>query len=407
MLDNFQSLDVVRSSNVPTLLAYDSKTESLVIGEDAKLIAEMYQPVIQNFKLAIGESDPMFEGRFAASPNAKPQRLWELRHSGSNAERLLSTREATRAFLERLFAQLKDLPEQLVIGIPASRDRTWLSQYRNHLGGVLAEMGYGNTQFFPEPFAVFQYYRHVEGLIPQSSQPQAVLVVDFGGGTMDSCIIETTSEGNLSRGGTTSLPLGIQSCIGAGKEIDKRLLKCAIAKVDDAQLRHDSVEARLENRPWVLLAVERMKIALAAKMQAARLDEDCRHVTETFILPVSSYHPDKAVHLELSGEDLKHVITDLWRDKLGPGAAVVATISEAKYRKGSIYLQQLDKIIVAGGSSLLPFIRELLIKSISGQISFKPEDVLLGSASEKAVVLAAMRKRIFPAICRRCLSGLA
>jgi molecular chaperone DnaK (HSP70) len=143
-------------------------------------------------------------------------------------------------------------------------------------------MGYGNTQFFPEPFAVFQYYRHVEGLIPQSSQPQAVLVVDFGGGTMDSCIIETTSEGNLSRGGTTSLPLGIQSCIGAGKEIDKRLLKCAIAKVDDAQLRHDSVEARLENRPWVLLAVERMKIALAAKMQAARLDEDCRHVTETF-----------------------------------------------------------------------------------------------------------------------------
>lgn len=234
---------------------------------------------------------------------------------------------------------------------------------------------------------MFQYYRHVEGLIPQSNQPLAVLVVDFGGGTMDSCIIETTSEGNLSRGGATALPLGIQSCIGAGKEIDRRLLKCAIAKVQDAQIRQDSVEARIANRPWVLLAVEEMKIALAAKMQAARLDEEWSHVTETFILPVGSYHPDKAVRLELSGEDLKHVVTSLWRDKQGPGAAIVATISEAKHRKGSVYLQHLDKIIVAGGSSRLPFLRELLIKSISGQIPFRPEDILLGPTSEKAVAL--------------------
>lgn len=387
MLECFQSLDVVRSSNVPTLLAYDSEKGSLVIGDDAKAIAARHLPVAQNFKLAIGDSDAMFEGRFAASSNAKPQRRWEVRFSGSDAERSLSTREITKAFLEQLFANLKTLPEQLIVGIPASKDRIWLSQYRTHLGGVLAEMGFADTQFFPEPFAVFQYYRHVEGLLPQSNQAMAVLVVDFGGGTMDSCIIETTAEGNLSRGGTTALPLGIQSCVGAGKEIDKRLLKCAIAKVADAQLRHESVEARLQNRPWVLLAVEEMKIALASKMQAARLDEDCSLSTETFILPVGSYHPDKAVRLELSGEDLKRVTTDLWRDKQGPGSAIVATISEAKHRKGSVYLQHLDKIIVAGGSSRLPFLRELLIKSISGQIDFKPEDVLLGSTSEKAVAL--------------------
>jgi molecular chaperone DnaK (HSP70) len=248
-------------------------------------------------------------------------------------------------------------------------------------------MGYPDTQFFPEPFAVFQYYRHIENLIPQSTQPLAVLVVDFGGGTMDSCVIETTSEGNLSRGGTTSLPLGIQSCVGAGKEIDRRLLKCAIQKVSDLQIRQEPVEARINSRPWVLLAVEQMKIDLTAKMQGARLEEDCKHVSETFVLPIGSYHPDKSVQLELTGEDLKRVVTDLWRDKRGPGAAIVATISEAKHRKGSVYLQQLDKIIVAGGSSRLPFLRELLIKSISGQIPFKPEDVLLGSTSEQAVAL--------------------
>jgi hypothetical protein len=268
---------------------------------------------------------------------------------------------------------------------------TWdvpISRRRPHANAsILTDMGYADTQFFPEPFAVFQYYRHVEELIPQSNRPLAVLVVDFGGGTLDSCVIETTSEGNLSRGGTTSLPLGIQSCIGAGKEIDMRLLKCAISKVADTQLRHESVEARITNRPWVLLAVEQMKITLAARMQMSRLDEDCAHLTETFILPIGSYHPDKPVHLSLSGEDLKRVITDLWRDKHGPGAAIVATINDAKIRKGEVCLQQLDKIIVAGGSSRLPFLRELLIKSISGQISFRPEDVLLGSTSEQAVAL--------------------
>ncbi len=387
MREKYKSFDVVQSSNVPTLLAYDPKSKSLVIGEDAKNIAGTHLPVVQDFKLAIGEPDSMFEGRFTASPTARPQRLWDLRHDGTNSENLVSTRDATKAFLERFLSRLETLPKQLVIGIPASKDRSWLGLYRSHLGGILAEMGYADTQFFPEPFAVFQYYRHVEQLIPQSSQPLAVLVVDFGGGTLDSCVIETTAEGNLSRGGTTSLPLGIQSCVGAGKEIDKRLLKCAIAKVPDPKIRQESVDGRISTRPWVLLVVEQMKIALADKMRTARLDEDCKHITEIVELPIGSYHSDKSVPLELNGEDLKHVITDLWRDKQGPGAAVVATINEAKYRKGSVYLQQLDKIIIAGGSSRIPFLRELLIKSISGQISFKQEDVLLGSTSEQAVAL--------------------
>lgn len=137
MLEQFQSLDIVRTNNVPTLLAFDPKRDSLVIGEEAKLIAARHQPVVQDFKLAIGESDAMFEGRFTASSSAKPQRNWELRHSGSDAERLISTREATKSYLARLLAGLERLPEQLVIGIPASKDRVWLAQYRTHLTAVL------------------------------------------------------------------------------------------------------------------------------------------------------------------------------------------------------------------------------------------------------------------------------
>jgi hypothetical protein len=122
MLPKFKTLNVTRSRNVPTLLAYDPKSGSVVIGEDAKRIASRHQLVVQDFKLAIGESDAMFEGRFTASASARPQHLWELRTDGTDSERFISTRDATKAFLERLLSDLDSLPKQLVIGIPASKD---------------------------------------------------------------------------------------------------------------------------------------------------------------------------------------------------------------------------------------------------------------------------------------------
>ena len=383
MLTKFSAVDLIASKNYPTILAYDAKLANLVIGDDARLIASSHQPVVENFKVAIGETDAMFEGRFLASSTARPQRLWEVKYSGKEEERLISTRSVTKEFLDRLLKNLGPLPERLIIGTPASKDRAWLAQYRSHLTSVLDELGFPDTQFFPEPFAVFQYYRHVVQLIPDSSQPLVVLVIDFGGGTMDSCVIETTAEGNLSRGGTTSLPLGVQSCFGAGKEIDKRLLKIAVAKINDPIIKKDSVDARVLARPWVLLTVEQMKIALAAKLQSSRFDDDCSHFQETFILPVGSYHPDKHVQLNIDGEDLKRAIKELWLDKNGPGATIVATINEAKHRKGAVHLQQLDTVILAGGSSRLPFLKELVTRSINGQIAFKPENVHLGSNQSK------------------------
>ena len=77
----------------------------------------------------------------------------------------------------------------------------------------------GSLDSLPEPFAVFHDYRHMAKLIPESRHPLSVLVVDFGGGTFDCCIIETTEEGNLARNGSTAVPLGVKSVEGAGKEL--------------------------------------------------------------------------------------------------------------------------------------------------------------------------------------------
>ena len=383
--NNFDIAEFVYSESVPTLLAQDPKSSKILIGQAAEEVSRAFQPVIQNFKQAVGESDAMFEGRYLASRSSRPERRWIVGYTASAANSTLSTREVTKLFLEGFLGTLGPVPKQFIIGIPSVKDKTWPGQYRAHLNSVLVDLGYDPPTFFPEPFAVFQYYRHVEQLIPSSRRPLAVLVIDFGGGTVDSCVIETTNEGNLSRGGSTAVPLGVQAFFGAGKELDKRLFTLCIKRSPDPKLHQDSVDARIASRPWVLLAIEKMKISLSKKMQHARLEHDCAMHVETLNLPKGTYHPDLPLSLQLNGEDLKKTIKDLWFDKNGIGASVLATVTEARFRGGQVQLQQLDKVILGGGSSKLPFLKELVVKTLAGLIPVSQDDVLIGKHSERAV----------------------
>jgi molecular chaperone DnaK (HSP70)/fido (protein-threonine AMPylation protein) len=380
----FELVDATQDA-IPTILAYDQKSAGFAIGENARRIAASFRPVVQDFKLAIGETDAMFEGK-SVQRGGRPQRLWEVRPEAADPDQRISTKQALRIFLQELFKQIGDVPEQLIFGIPATADEPWLTQYKNHVSQVLAELGHPNPQFFPEPFAVFQYYRD-EGLIPAPGQPLTVLVIDFGGGTLDSCIIETTAEGNLSRGGATRVPLGIHSTVGAGKAVDRKLVALAISKNNDPRLRQDSPESRIAARPWVLLAAEEMKIALSKKMQTCRLSQDCSSLMESRTFPPNWYHPDVPVRFELNGNDLKQVLQDLWFDtKTGFGRSILASVQDAKFRGGAgIRLQSLDRAILAGGSSGLPFLRELLARTLAGQIDIESSNIIVGEHYERAV----------------------
>ena len=63
--------------------------------------------------------------------------------------------------MKELLAMVSDIPEQVLIGEPAIRDRTWKENFRRHMREVFKELNLGATPiFFPEPFAVFQYYQN-------------------------------------------------------------------------------------------------------------------------------------------------------------------------------------------------------------------------------------------------------
>jgi hypothetical protein len=286
---------------VPTVLAYDRDSARFAIGAHACKVASGLRPIVQDFKNSIGEPDAMFEGRYQPVKGTRPTRLWEVRPEASEKDRWLSTKDATTVYFREFLLQLGALPDQLIIGIPAISNQTWQRNYRAHITQVLTSLGRPNPQFFPEPFAVFQYYRHKERLIPQAGRPLTVLVIDFGGGTLDSCIIETTQDGNLARGGSTSVPLGLHCLVGAGKAVDRRLAEIALERNNDPQLKQDSIASRLAARPWVLLAVEEMKIALSEQMKSCRLADDCSGFVERREFQAGWYHPDAAVRMDLTG----------------------------------------------------------------------------------------------------------
>jgi hypothetical protein len=79
----FDVAEVVHSESVPTLLALDPKSSTIVIGREAEEVSRNFLPIVQNFKQAIGESDALFEGRYFASKSSRPERQWRLKYADS------------------------------------------------------------------------------------------------------------------------------------------------------------------------------------------------------------------------------------------------------------------------------------------------------------------------------------
>ena len=379
----FKSFNQATDEAIPSLLVYDHASQSYVIGGRARELARGGSTVVQDFKRFIGENDPLFEGRYLTTKGARAQRVWMLRPDLSEGKNRISTKQVLGHFLEALFRQTGEIPKQLIIGVPAIADESWQKNYRAHLSQVLVDLGYENPIFFPEPFAVFHYYRHVQNLIPSSHHALNVLIVDIGGGTLDCCVIETTAEGNLAKGGSTAVPLGVQSLQGAGKELDRRLLELALSKLQIPVLKQETPESRIASRPWVLLTAEEMKISLSHSMKDCRLEDNCSAFVERRSFAKGSYHPEVEFELVFDGEDLKKIVKDVWFQSWGH--TILNTLTQVKFRGGELRVQHLDKVILAGGSSGLPFLSQLLAKTLAGQVDVSPKDIIVGRDCEKSV----------------------
>jgi molecular chaperone DnaK (HSP70) len=86
----------------------------------------------------------------------------------------------------------------------------------------------------------------------------------------------------------------------------------------------------------------------------------------------------------LTGEDLKRVIREMWRRHYG--RIIAATVNEAKGRLMSAWkvsLNRIDKVLVAGGSARLPFMKEEIQLVLPTLVD--KNDIFIGSDIGEAV----------------------
>jgi hypothetical protein len=342
---------------IPTIVGFDPASQSHTIGDEARRIGLNGKTTVFNFKPAFGLGDKEF------STNKK---YWYwLPATAEHAEHVetFTAKEAGQRFLQSLFTGV-EIPARLIIGEPGIRDQTWKENFRRHMRDVFSSIGLAEPIFFPEPFAVFQYYRHIDKTLPVTNRAEIVLIIDIGGGTFNSCIIRTTEQGLLARGGATVLPLGLQAEACGGSQIDKELLKRIVMKCQANGIRwkEDPVKrAEFTESPF-LLRIEDAKIQLSqaiAKLGDARLSTDFSHLSLTLSFPKGELHPEHEIREQLTGEDLKTVIRDMWRRHYGH--IICDTVNEAKQKLQSALqssFERIDRVLVAGGSSRLPFVKE-------------------------------------------------
>jgi molecular chaperone DnaK len=224
------------------------------------------------------------------------------------------------ALLDRAEAALGARPARAVITVPAFFDDLQRAATRDagEIAGVVVE------RLVNEPTAAAMTY--------QSGREERVLVYDLGGGTFDVSILDR-DEGFLevrsSRGDTH---LG-------GDDVDEALGRLVMARLGAAA---DVVRGDAAARTRLTEAVERAKIALSERTEV-RLSE-----------PFLAGSGASAVHLDmlLTRSDVESVAK--------PFVERTLTCIDEALREAKMSARDLDRVLLVGGSSKMPFVAALV-----------------------------------------------
>jgi len=244
--ENFEKIEINGNHNIPTCV-YKNENE-LFIGYEAIDKAYELEEINFNFKMDIGKYDPQnFSKDYKNYQTADGKFVSSIRLAELFFNQIL---DKSNEFIEKnSFPKTKSImiAEPLSLINNKEINEQWLSLYRKNIKNYFAKKGFENINFLPEPFAVFQYYKYCKKFSALNVKDQIVaLVVDFGGGTFDTCIIETTQSGDIKKGGKNSKPLGASSINVGGSNIDIEILNYLLDKEND----YDKIELKRAKRAF-------------------------------------------------------------------------------------------------------------------------------------------------------------
>lgn len=323
---------------MPTVLALDKNDDTLraagnEVRQRYKEVADASCKLVRDFKRYLGT---------ALNSNDTPD-VADLR---KNAEKYAKTflREMAKIVERRYNIKRDELsPDEFAtcVAYPAS----WSDEQIRLLKNAIKEAGFPvdpdrGIYSLPEPVAAVHALRMGDGLgFRFGDKPEHFMVIDFGGGTLDVCIIQTDILGRapkiVSTAGDPEL---------GGKEFDDKIEQIFFRNNAD-RISKDA----LSSSEWFELR-DRIKEAKEAASEHFSKNEDHTHL---FQLPSGQFD------LHLYRNEFANIIKD---------AGIYDKIKDcihAALDNAGLGTDQITKVILTGGSSRWFFLREIVAKEFA------------------------------------------
>lgn len=385
-----QSVRMIRIEGqtvLPTIVYYQGR--QALIGTDA--IDTCLQPELlnENFKIELGTDDPvkLVQQRRVVGENIVRSPL------GLAKDFLEAATDKAKLWIGR---QGLELPNRVLVAEPISimagelPSNNWLTNYRSSVRRVL-DPQFAEVDFMPEPFAVFQYYRYgVRHPLVAQKVKHIALVVDFGGGTFDVSVIETTADGDISQSGRNSRPLSAK-CLPIGgfyinriiseellfdnlvKGVDKQNVRklinryLRISNIDSDEvrdLRSDNIDF-IRNFKKMMQSVERAKIAICSNIANWDLNAELINPPAYPVrVPRSPFSPDPLwAEVRLDATRLRKIFENIWDQRLK--SAVAEGIHKARQE---LTERSISLVLLSGGSSNIRWLKPLLERDLAQEL---------------------------------------
>jgi molecular chaperone DnaK (HSP70) len=262
-------------------------------------------------------------------------------------------RELLKYFRVSAEERLGGKVERVVVTHPAN-----YAGYKKELIKKAALMsGFSEVELIDEPTAAAIYYSNKEKV----EIGEKILVYDLGGGTFDVSLIEKTVSGFKP----LTTPLGIERC--GGIDFQRKIYENIISEYND-EIRPVVSSGTIGGRQFSFM-LEAESIKIKHHLSISKKAEAVINLPGTF--EFKTY--------EITREKFETMIKD---DIEATCAKVEAIVNNAK-----IKMEQIDKILLVGGSSRIPYIEEMISK-ITGKIVSKDADTELVVALGAAIYAA-------------------
>ncbi len=386
-------VEIQESTFIPSVLFYQDAQKPL-IGFEAKAASELSGRDFLNedFKIDLGNEDPTSSNKRQFKTGSKVEKTAGGLSGDFLHQVILSVEQwLSNANIDERAGVI--VAEPLIIQ-GEEVENCWLKNYRDNVRRILLGKGFKKEQidFMPEPFAVFQYYKFGvkhQGILGNSKQ--YALVLDFGGGSFDTCIIETDKEGEITGKRKNTRPLSSLSIAAGGYYINRKIaehlffkyakdektkteLKKGLESYKDWRDKNKNISnLRIELQNFVrnfhntIYQIEEPKIMLCKNIYNWDIDADV-NVAVPLKFPQEPFSDAPSYfNANLTAEDFKKVFQSVWKDKLEPNIRKV--FSQAKEDlKGA----PVTVILLSGGSCNIGWLEKLLYGDFSYQLSDVP-----------------------------------